>query len=80
MAGGACVAGETATAADGAHPTGMHSSYAYIPLFVGLRRGIWCILSTLAFYRHAMTQPPVVLITIKVEEIATAVFTFVPIY
>ena len=24
---GACVAGETATAADGTHPTGMHSSY-----------------------------------------------------
>ena len=23
--GGACVAGETATAADGQHPTGMHS-------------------------------------------------------
>ena len=25
MAGGACVAGETATAAGGMHPTGMHS-------------------------------------------------------
>ena len=25
MAGGVCVAGEAATAADGTHPTGMHS-------------------------------------------------------
>ena len=25
--GGTCVAGETATAADGTHPTGMHSCY-----------------------------------------------------
>ena len=25
--GGACVAGETATAADSTHPTGMHSCY-----------------------------------------------------
>ena len=27
MAGGTCVAGETATEADGTHPTGMHSCY-----------------------------------------------------
>ena len=27
---GACVAGETATAADGTHPTGMHSCLCYI--------------------------------------------------
>ena len=27
--GGACVAGETATAADGTHPTGMHSCLVY---------------------------------------------------
>ena len=26
---GACVAGETATAADGMHPTGMHSYFKY---------------------------------------------------
>ena len=28
--GAACVAGETATAADGTHPTGMHSCFSYI--------------------------------------------------
>ena len=27
LAEGACMAGETATTADGTHPTGMHSSY-----------------------------------------------------
>ena len=27
MVWGACVAGETVTAADGTHPTGMHSCY-----------------------------------------------------
>ena len=27
---GACVAGDTATAADGTHPTGMHSSYYFV--------------------------------------------------
>ena len=27
MTGGACVAGETATAAGGTHPTGMHSGW-----------------------------------------------------
>ena len=28
---GACVAGETATAADGTHPTGMHSCWGFFP-------------------------------------------------
>ena len=32
--GGACVAGETATAADGTHPTGMHSCYSQ--MFTGM--------------------------------------------
>ena len=27
VGGGACMAGETATAADGTHPTGMHSCF-----------------------------------------------------
>ena len=27
--GGACMAGETATAADGTHPTGMHSCFGH---------------------------------------------------
>ena len=30
VAGEACMAGETATAADGTHPTGMHSCYQLI--------------------------------------------------
>ena len=30
--GGACVAGETVTAADGTHPTGMHSCYRRLRL------------------------------------------------
>ena len=29
MVEGACIAGETATAADGTHPTGMHSCFQY---------------------------------------------------
>ena len=29
VGGGACMAGETATAADGTHPTGMHSCFGH---------------------------------------------------
>ena len=32
VAGGSCMAGETATAADGKHPTGMHSCYGLFTL------------------------------------------------
>ena len=39
--GGGCVAGETATAADGAHPTGMHSCielFEFVVLLLHLAR------------------------------------------
>ena len=32
VAGGACMAGETATAAEGTHPTGLHSCISLLPL------------------------------------------------
>ena len=42
--GGACVAGETATAADGTHPTGMHSCFEFcfteIDLFIYINDGV----------------------------------------
>ena len=38
--GGRGVAGETATAADGTHPTGMHSSVKYIAL-INSYKVIW---------------------------------------
>ena len=32
--GGACVAGEMATAADGTHPTEMHSCFSFVPYLI----------------------------------------------
>ena len=46
--GGVCVAGETATAADGTHPTGMHSCLVLIifSLILVFRKQAFLILCT----------------------------------
>ena len=38
--GAACVTGETATAADGTHPTGMHSCFTRIETVNGLLHNV----------------------------------------
>ena len=40
MAKGACVAGEMATAADGTHPTGMHSCVLILAYILCLERDV----------------------------------------
>ena len=47
--GGRGVAGETATAADGTHPTGMHYCVKYIPL-INLSKVIWYYYQFSHFY------------------------------
>ena len=45
---GACMAGEMATAADGTHPTGMHSSNEFH--LNSISTGIWCIQTKIDLY------------------------------